>query len=207
MTEEVKNVINEDLTNPTLIEGELDESLEKEIVTEETISPPGSKTDPALLLISLKEEREKRRDMEGKIKELEEQLLSSTPVEEEHSHEGMLLQKEIQALKSELSGLKEGFIKKDVLMDYPILKDKWSEFEEFCQDSENKGMGIKTAAKVFLIENGFSVAPRKGLEKPTGGDKTPKPSGMTTEEVKILRETNFRKYQDMLNKGQINIVS
>lgn len=194
------DVVKEDSTNPTGTEPENKE----EIVPEETAPAPGSKTDPNLLLASLKDEREKRRVIEEKLRIAEEKLTSSTPADDEvFSDEGKLLLKEIQTLKSELSEIKGNSSKKDVLIDYPILQDKWEEFEEFSLHPDNKGMNIKTAAKAFLVENGLFSAPRKGLEKPTGGDKSPKPLGMTAEDVKTLRETNFRKYTDLLAKGQI----
>jgi hypothetical protein len=86
-----------------------------------------------------------------------------------------------------------------------VLKDKWEELEELRSQSENKGMNLRTAAKAFLVENGLLEAPRKGLEKTTGGPRVPVSSGMTAEDVRILRETNFKKYQEMLEKGQIKI--
>ena len=89
----------------------------------------------------------------------------------------------------------------------PLLKDKMEDFEEFCADPDNKGMSMKTAAKAFLVENGLFGAPkpRKGLEKPTGGDKTPKSPGMTAEEAANLRKTNFREWQNRLMKGELKI--
>ena len=65
---------------------------------------------------------------------------------------------------------------------------------------------MENVVKLFLSENGLIESPRRGLEKPTGGDRTPPLMGMTSEEVKTLRETNYRKYEDMLMKGQIKIV-
>jgi hypothetical protein len=70
-------------------------------------------------------------------------------------------------------------------------------------------MSLKTAAKVFLTEKGLTgETQRKGLEKPTGGDRTPIVSGtMTAEDAKRLRDTDYRKYSDMVRKGQIKIAS
>jgi hypothetical protein len=53
------------------------------------------------------------------------------------------------------------------------------------------------------VEKGLLEPVRKGLEKPTGGDRTPLSSGMSTEEVKSLRETDYKKYREMLKKGLI----
>lgn len=202
MSEETE-VVNEDLTNPTETESE---QIEEE-APEEATPAAGSKTDPALLLQSLKEEREKRREAERRAKELEEQISSSTPTDEVYSDEGKTLLSKIQGLETELSGYKTESTRKDVLREYPVLEDKWTEFNEYLAEPENAGMALKTAAKSFLIENGLSITTkRKGLEKPTGGDKTPKPQGYTFEQMKNLRENDWDKYNKLLKEGAFDKV-
>lgn len=164
----------------------------------------GDKTDPNLLLKSLQEERDKRRELEGQINDLESKL-STLSDDEVFSDEGKILKKEIGSLRSELTEIRGELSKEKIISSTPILKEKWSEFEEFRALPENKGMNLRTAAKAFLIENGLLEPSRKGLEKTTGGPRMPLTSGMTAEDVKTLRETNFRKYQEMLMKGQIKI--
>lgn len=196
MEEEI--VVNEsELTTPATTEVS---------VQEETVqpSPAGSKTDPNLLLKSLKEEREKRRELEEKLNSFTTSTTSSD--EEVFSDEGKLLDRKIKELESKLTQVHQESARKDLLISYPILKDKMSEFDEFRDDPENKGMNLRTAAKAFMVEKGLFEPVRKGLEKPTGGDKAALPSGtMTVEEVKTLRETNYKKYTDMLQKGLIKI--
>lgn len=119
------------------------------------------------------------------------------------SDEGKALQGEIRALTSELSNVKGELSKKDVLIAHPILKEKWTEFETFRADPDNKGMNLKTAAKAFLVENGLLDTPRKGLERTTGGERIAPSTKMTPEEIKTLRETNFKKYTEYLEKGII----
>ena len=203
MSEETK-VINEDLTNPAPTEGESEETLEEEVVLEEATPAPGSKTDPALLLEALKDEREKKRELAAKVKELEEQISSSNPDTEIYSDEGKILKNYISTLEDKLSDVLKSSEKKDVLMDYPQLQDKWTEFEEFRSDPDNKGMSLKTSAKAFLVENGLFTTRRKGLEKPTGGDKTPKPAGLTTEDVENIRKNDARRYKKLLAEGALD---
>lgn len=112
-------------------------------------------------------------------------------------------------LQSEIADIKAKEAKREVLEASPQLKEVWSDFEKWRSDDENKGMTLKTAAKVFLAEKGLieGQTPRRGLETPTGGDRTPIVSGMSPDEVKRLRETDYRKYREMLKKGQIKIAA
>lgn len=173
-----------------------------------TLPKPGDKTDPNLLLKSLQDEREKVGTLESRIQELEgelEQAQSSALSGGEYSEEGKALKDEIASLRTELSGVKGELAKKDLLVAYPVLKDMWNELEEFRSQPDNKGMNLRTAAKAFLTENGLLEPTRKGLEKSTGGDRTPPSSGMTAEDVATLRKTNFKEYQRRLLRGEIKI--
>jgi len=142
---------------------------------------------------------ERAKKAEARIKELEKETLSDNDKLSEIDDE------EISKLKDDLSTVKDELAKGKVLERYPDLKEVWSEFDEFRTDDENKGMNLNTAAKAFAIEKGLLEPNRKGLEKSTGGDKAPAPSGMTAEEVKNLRENDYNKYRDMLKKGQIKM--
>lgn len=161
---------------------------------------PGTKTDPALLLKSLQEEREEKRKLEVRIAELE-----AAPSTAEFSEEGKLLKKEIDDLKLTLSVREKTDMLSNVISQNPVLKDKASEFDAYLQ--ENPGMKIETAAKAFLIENDLFEAPkpRKGLEKAGGGGRTPPSGELSIDEIDNLRTTNYRKYSDMVRKGQIKI--
>lgn len=199
-------VVNGEPTTPQPSEG-----TNQSPVIEEGLTPvpPGSKTDPALLLKSLQEEKEKRRlqDEENKrlLEEIEVLKTSTPPIPEAFSDEGKLLESKILGLTKDLSEVRGELAKKDVLISHPVLKDKWEEFEEFRSNPENKGMNMRTAAKAFLVENGLFEPERKGLEKTTGGSRAPTASGMTAEQIKNLRTTNFKKYQEMLKNGQIKV--
>lgn len=156
----------------------------------------GDKTDPNLLLKSLQEERERRRLAEVKVQELEDSIASVSADDEG-----------IDSLKIELAEVKRKQQRSEVLESYPQMKEVWSDFEEFRTDPENKGMNMRTAAKAFLAEKGLlenSVA-RPGLERQTGGQRVPLSTGMSADDIKNLRENNYRKYLDMLRKGQIKV--
>lgn len=110
---------------------------------------------------------------------------------------------EVEQLKTKLSEIEGKLSQKEVLETYPVLKEVWSEFEEYTKNEENQGMKLQTAAKAFIAEKELNTPKRKGLEKATGGDKTPKSSGMTSEQLENLRKTDGRKYREMLKKGLI----
>lgn len=193
---EENQVVNEEPTTPQPSEGEQPEAAEAE---EQQPDQAGNKTDPNMLLKSLREEREKRRQLEEELNKTK----SAAAPDMEYSDEGRNILEKVGSLEAEISNFKKEAEKKDVIIASPVLKDKWEEFEEFLKD--NQGMSMKTAAKAFLVENGLFDSPRKGLEKPTGGEKIPSKTGMTHDEVKTLRETNYKKYVDMLQKGQIKL--
>jgi hypothetical protein len=210
---------NEEVVNtgPTTQQAEEATNTEPTIQPEEPFQDPtnvdqtkaGDKTEPNQLLASLQDERDKRRDGEAKVKELEEEIdkLKTSSDDEAWSDEGKALQKEIKDVNSQLVEIKKENAKKDLLIANPILKEHLAEFEEFQANPDNKGMNMRTAAKAFLVEKDLIGQPaRKGLEKPTGGDKQPVTSGkMTAEDAKNLRLNDWEGYVDKLNKGLIEI--
>lgn len=112
----------------------------------------------------------------------------------------------VQTLESEVSTLTEKLTKADVVKTYPQLDLIWADLETYRQDPANKGMSLATAAKAFMTEKGLLDPQREGIERPTGGPRVPPQSGMTNEQVKHLRETDYRKYSEMLQAGQIKII-
>ncbi len=190
MNTDVNEVVESDTT-----EGATEIAQESEDKTEETPQEvAGSKTDSALLLESLREEREKRRELEQKLQEKE---LDSPEV---FSDEGKALQKQILALQEEIK-------LKDALAKFPALKDKTDEFAEFKKSYP--GVGTDQVAKLFLSENNLieAPAPRKGLEKTTGGSRIAPKTGISKEDVESLRTTNFRKYMQMVKDGKLDDIS
>lgn len=202
--EEIKRDVNLAPESQEQVVEDVKTPPQEAVVSEETTAKPaphaGDRTDPNLLLKSLKEEKEKRRKLEEELDIIKSSALSDDEV---MSDEGRILAGKIKVLESALADVKTDSAKKDVLIAHPILKEKWDEFEEFRSDPENKGMNLRTAAKAYLIENGMLDVPRKGLEKPTGGPRVPVTSGMSAEDIDNLRKNDEKKFYSMLKKGQI----
>ena len=166
---------------------------------------PGAKTDSELLLKSLQDEREKRRQAEERQKTMEEELLtlkSSLPSDEVFSDEGKAILKRLEAQEQRFAQLEEEKNLEKLYNQYPVLRESADKFLEYRQQEHSRAK-LESVAKLFLSENGLLEPTRKGLEKPTGGIREPVPQGMTQEDIKKLRETDYRKYTDMIKKGLI----
>lgn len=173
----------------------------------QTVPPkPGEKTDPALLLESLKDEREKRRlaedakiKAEADLQALQDALASGDQL----SEEGKVLKSQITTLEEQIASLNQDKVFSNLQVKYPALKDKAPEFTEFKKNYP--GVGDEEVAKLFLSENNLLVTPptRKGLEQPSGGGRTPQSQGLTVAEVGDLRKNNFRQYLKLVREGKI----
>lgn len=202
--EQIQPVVNQDeLTTPPVNEdakmpqdGSLPEGLPKTPAIQ-----PGDKTNSALLLESLQEEREKRRKLEIELESIKN--TSAFSEEEVFSEEGKALKKQIDSLQFQLKERDERESLNAVYAKYPLLRDKASEFNELRK--QYPLVEIESIAKLFISENGLLEPKRKGLERPTGGDRNPAPSGMSASDVENLRKNSPKKYRDMLKKGQIKI--
>ena len=162
----------------------------------------GEKTDPALLLKSLQEEREKRRLLEEELNNLK----ASAPPETDDvlSDEGRVLHKRIEELGTEIRTLRDNQELDAIVSKYPALKEVLDDFNDFRKDYPRHN--TENVAKLFLVEKGLMEAPvRKGLEKQTGGPRTPVSSGMSAQDVENLRKSDFRKYTELLKSGQLKI--
>ena len=179
-----------------------EEQKAEEVVTPTEPVKPGEKTDPALLLESLRKEREKRKELEAELARKAQETIVTEPI----SDEGKYLASKIQSLEQKLAAKEEDAKLQSLQSTYPVLKDKIIEFENFRSDPSNAGMRLETAAKAFLAENDLLVqpTPRKGLEKDTGGARTVPKTGMTPEEIDELRVNNYREYAKRLRNGTLN---
>lgn len=164
-----------------------------EIAEEESSeSSAGDKTPPNLLLKSLQEEREKRRELE-KLLELKTKVVEN---DETFSDEGRLLNQKIDSLNEKIA-------LQELSVNFPQIKDKSSEFNEFRL--EYPGVPLEKLAKLFIAENGLIESPetRKGLEKASGGMKTTPSKGLSNDEITDLRINNSKKYYELLKAGKI----
>lgn len=200
MSEVVVKILNEDGSPKT---PEIIEQERQEIISAGNVPiVPGSATDHGYLLGSLQEARQKTKDLEIELAKIKNSPPSaSDPLTVE------TLQGEIQESNKKIFELTQENLRQSLIKTYPILEEKWAEFQTFYSIPENAGMNLNTAAKVFLVDNGLLSGRRKGLENPTGGSKVAPSTGMTLEDITYLRENNPKKYTEMLQKGQIKVPS
>ena len=195
------------IVNESVMETQAPEATPQEVLPKEEIkqpAQPGSKTEPTELLKSLQDERLKRKVLEDKMQLIEEELntfKSSVQSDDVFSDEGKALKTHIDTLKGEISSLREERELDKIYSQFPDLKDLKQDFEEYRVDYPRHK--LENVAKLFLSEKGLISTQRKGLEKPTGGDRTPMKMGMSNDEVKNLRLNDPKKYREMLKKDQI----
>ena len=93
--------------------------------------------------------------------------------------------------------------------DFKELISLKQEFEHFC--SKRANTSIEDSAKSFLFDRAKQIGAieekdkleRKGLEKGSGGIRTPKAPGLSYEERENLRKSDHKTYQKMVQKGLI----
>lgn len=120
------------------------------------------------------------------------------------SDEGRSLKANIASLEAKLASMETVQTIDKLAVQYPAIKDKQDEFEEFR--SEYPGLALEKVAKIFVMEKGYNeqINPKIGLEKATSGAKSQQKQGLSMDEVKRLRESQPRRYQQMLKDGRIN---
>jgi hypothetical protein len=175
---------------------------ETPVVVPEEPAPKGSKTPETNLYAALEEERRLRKEAEERARIAEENN-TTVPSEEVYSDEGKILKNKISTLETKLASIEEKNILEGLKSQYPALKDKSIEFDEFRKDYPRHK--LENVAKIFLAENDLlvEIPARKGLEKTVGGPKAPTSTGMTSEDVAQLRKTNWKKYTELVTSGKI----
>lgn len=124
---------------------------------------------------------------------------------EVYSDEGLALKKELDSMRQQFEMLQSQSTLQQLYQQYPALKDKSAEFDEYRNDSDNAGVRLDKLAKLFLVDNDLlsDIPKRKGLEKPTAGEKVAPKSGLTEDEVKSMRENQPRRYEKLLRDGKL----
>jgi hypothetical protein len=90
----------------------------------------------------------------------------------------------------------------------PKLKGREEEFKRYAYKPSHKTVPLNTLVKAFFYEfpepQAHSPKPKPGLERGSGGPKSlPKPKKIPLEEAKKIRETDYRKYLELVKSGQI----
>lgn len=160
--------------------------------------PQAIKTPPDELYAALKEERAMRKEAEDEIKKLK-----SAPSDFQYSDEGNALRGQISSLEATLNEVKENQVLDSLYVQFPDIKDRAAEFNEFRKDyPKNK---LENVAKIFLAENGLlAQAPRKGLERATGGMRTPVKTGTSAADIDEMMKGDERSFIKKIRSGEIN---
>ncbi len=142
--------------------------------------------------------RAKKAEEEARL--LKEQLENTLPIEESDP-----ISERFNEYDRRFKKIEE---EKDIALlqiEYPAIKDKLSEFEEY--KAQYPQVPIKNVAKLFLAEHDLLVtAPkRKGLEKGGGGTRTVPTSDMSGDEARQLRTSNFKEYSKQIREGKLKI--
>jgi len=98
------------------------------------------------------------------------------------------------------------------LVDHPQLEGKIEDFKLFASKPTRRGVDFEDLIPAFLYnESKNKVAPKKGqmFEQGTGGNSKPKPKGdkISTEEGRLLMNTDYNKFKELLKAGKIELPS
>lgn len=181
---------------------EQQEETEEETLTPEQIADLKNKANVSSQNFErAKKAEEEKKLLQEKVQELESQLVTT-----EYADPDDVVQTKLAELSAKLAKIEQDKQMDSILLKYPVLVDKMTEFEQYKQ--EYPTTKLESIAKLFLSENDLltETPKRKGLEKAGGGQRVAPSNGkMTSEDVKRLRETNFKEYKNLLKTGKLNI--
>lgn len=89
------------------------------------------------------------------------------------------------------------------------IKGKESEFKRFAKKKDNIGLPMTILAKSFLfdvqddIPKPHTPTLTPGLEKGTGGPRTPTKTKISLEDSRTIRQTDYKRYMELVKSGQI----
>jgi hypothetical protein len=108
----------------------------------------------------------------------------------------------LRDLTEKMNRLEERAQLETVYAQYPQVKDKASEFNEFR--AEYQGVSMDKVAKLFISEHDLSEGTkRKGLERAGGGTRKVPVQGLATDDLTRLRTTNFKEYVKLIKSGKL----
>ena len=99
------------------------------------------------------------------------------------------------------------YLEEDGLLEkHPELEGREAEFRSFCLKPTRRGVEFEDLISAFL----FNIKPEKQhrgslLETGSGGPKELKPKELTASEIKRIRETDQKKYRQLIKEGKIKI--
>lgn len=146
---------------------------------------------------------ERAKKAEEKARELEKKLELKEKSDEDDGDDDDSASEELSAIKKRMAEMEEQAQLEKLYAQYPDILERVDDFDTYRQ--ENPGMSLQTAAKAYLVDKGLTgQTERKGLEPARGGVKTqPEQGTMTADEVRNLRETNFKEYRRLVSSGKI----
>jgi hypothetical protein len=135
-------------------------------------------------------------------------------LERKLAEKSLIFERRLKKVEQDFSGMKEerewneqldNFLEKvKILENYPELEEKEKEFREFAKKPTHKGVSLEVLAKAFLFKKEEAIPPTRRapvLEPGSGGPKEASPKKkMTPEELRVLRQTNYKKYKEIITK-------
>jgi hypothetical protein len=93
---------------------------------------------------------------------------------------------------------------------YKGIQGKESEFKRFAKKKDNAGLPMDTLAKAFLFDiqdelpKPHTPTLTPGLEKGTGGPRTAPKTKISLEDAVQIRQTDYKRYMELVRTGQID---
>lgn len=150
--------------------------------------PEPEPEEPMVPLSALKEERQRRKELQEENAVLKAATSPDEPLDEDTAAK-------VQRLEFEIA-------KTNLYNVYPTLRDHQEEFETYIEDFV--GFPLEKVARTFIAERLPVTKPaRKGLEKPTSGTRQAPTQGLSDEDEERIRTTQPRRYAQMAREGKI----
>lgn len=99
------------------------------------------------------------------------------------------------------------FVDTDMISFYPEMKGKEEEFKKFATKPTRRGLAFDDLVKIFKADNPNKIIKTKRnlFNAPGGPGKKITPEKMSVDDIRRLRLTNPRKYNEMVVAGKIKI--